>query len=148
MSKPTPQPSLLFGKGSIGGVEHFSSKMDTAARNFHQSKSYVAKEQTALTDRDWRLFREDNLISVKGGKCPPPIRNWTDIPDMPKDLVKNLQELRFEKPMPIQMQAVPIGLNMRDMIALAPTGSGKSAAFLIPLIIFLLKQPPIRDHLI
>jgi ATP-dependent RNA helicase DDX23/PRP28 len=67
---------------------------------------------------------------------------------MPKDLVKNLQELRFEKPMPIQMQAVPIGLNMRDMIALAPTGSGKSAAFLIPLIIFLLKQPPIRDHLI
>ena len=49
--------------------------------------------------------------------------------------------------MPIQMQAVPIGLQMRDMIALAPTGSGKSAAFLIPLIIFLLKQPPIRGVL-
>lgn len=85
---------------------------------------------------------------MKGGKCPPPIRNWSDIPDLPKDVFRNLEELRFDRPMPIQMQAVPIGLNMRDMIALAPTGSGKSAAFLIPLIIFLLKQPPIRDHLI
>lgn len=75
--------------------------MDTAARNFHQTKSYVAKEQTALTDRDWRLFREDNLIQVKGGKCPPPIRQWSDVPKMPNDLVKNLQELHFDKPMPI-----------------------------------------------
>lgn len=96
VNKPVTQPGLLFGRGSIGGVEHFSHRMDTSARNFNQQKSYVAKEQTTLTDRDWRLFREDNLISVKGGKCPPPIRNWTDILDMPRDLVKNLQELNFE----------------------------------------------------
>jgi ATP-dependent RNA helicase DDX23/PRP28 len=46
------------------------------------------------------------------------------------------------------MQALPIGMAMRDMIGLAPTGSGKSAAFLLPLISFLLKQPPVRGHLI
>ena len=43
------------------------------------------------------------------------------------------------------MQALPIGMNMKDMIGLAPTGSGKSAAFLLPLVSFLLKQPPIMD---
>jgi ATP-dependent RNA helicase DDX23/PRP28 len=39
-------------------------------------------------------------------------------------------------------------MNFRDMIGLAPTGSGKSAAFLIPLINFLMKMPPIKDDLI
>lgn len=46
------------------------------------------------------------------------------------------------------MQALPIGFAMRDMIGLAPTGSGKSAAFILPLVSFLLKQPPIRDNLV
>jgi len=35
------------------------------------------------------------------------------------------------------MQGIPIGLQRKDLIGLAPTGSGKSAAFLIPLIHFL-----------
>lgn len=46
------------------------------------------------------------------------------------------------------MQALPIGMCMRDMIGLAPTGSGKSAAFLLPLVTFLMKQPPITNELV
>jgi len=32
-----------------------------------------------MTFRDWRIFREDNDIIVKGGRVPNPIREWTEI---------------------------------------------------------------------
>lgn len=31
-----------------------------------------------MTDRDWRIFREDYSITTKGGKIPNPIRSWKD----------------------------------------------------------------------
>jgi len=67
---------------------------------------------------------------------------------MPDIIRENLTVNGYLRPTAIQMQALPIGMGMRDMIGLAPTGSGKSAAFLLPLIAFLLKQPPIKNNLI
>ena len=102
-----------------------------------------------MTERDWRIFREDNDIQIKSGQCPNPIRDWSEIEEILSDQVRdNLQFNGFSKPMPIQMQAIPIGRCFKDMIGLAPTGSGKSAAFLIPLIAFLLKQPRIEGNLV
>uniref|UniRef100_A0A915KJZ3 Uncharacterized protein n=1 Tax=Romanomermis culicivorax TaxID=13658 RepID=A0A915KJZ3_ROMCU len=31
-----------------------------------------------MTDRDWRIFREDYNITIKGGNIPKPLRNWTE----------------------------------------------------------------------
>ena len=31
-----------------------------------------------MTERDWRIFREDNEIYIKGGRVTHPIREWTD----------------------------------------------------------------------
>jgi len=101
-----------------------------------------------MTDRDWRIFRENYDIMTKGGRIPHPYRHWDEIPDLNQTLRDNLSYSGFTRPMPIQMQGIPVGMTFRDMIGLAPTGSGKSAAFLIPMINFLLKMPPIKDELI
>mmetsp|Transcript_31265 Transcript_31265/g.38654 ORF Transcript_31265/g.38654 Transcript_31265/m.38654 type:complete len:123 (+) Transcript_31265:713-1081(+) len=122
--------------------------MDTAARNFAQSQAYLSKARESMSERDWRIFREDHEIYIKGGQCPNPIRNWDEAEGIPDAIRDNLEINQFTEPTPIQMQALPIGMAMRDMIGLAPTGSGKSAAFILPLVSFLLRQPPIRDNLV
>ena len=44
------------------------------------------------------------------------------------------------------MQAIPIGMMRKDLIGVAPTGSGKSLAFLVPLISYLQTLPPIDSY--
>src|ERR1041384_5796584 len=49
-------------------------------------------------------------------------------------LVSKCQSLNFTEPTPIQKQAVPIIINGSDLIGCAETGTGKTAAFLLPII--------------
>lgn len=50
------------------------------------------------------------------------------------DLLKALQQYGYEKPTPIQAQALPIALAGRDLIGCAQTGTGKTAAFALPIL--------------
>jgi ATP-dependent RNA helicase RhlE len=55
-------------------------------------------------------------------------------------LVSNLQRLQFTTPTPIQTQAIPAVLEKRDLIGLAQTGTGKTAAFMLPILQRLLES--------
>ena len=50
------------------------------------------------------------------------------------DLLQGLDAMNIKVPTPIQQQAIPSVLDHRDLIACAQTGTGKTAAFLLPLI--------------
>jgi ATP-dependent RNA helicase DDX52/ROK1 len=47
-------------------------------------------------------------------------------------LLKNIEASYWKEPTPIQMQAIPILLSSCDILAAAPTGSGKTASYVIP----------------
>jgi len=57
------------------------------------------------------------------------------------DLLRGIEDLGFVKPTPIQTDAIPPGLEGRDVLACAMTGSGKTAAFLLPIMQKLLDKP-------
>ena len=56
-------------------------------------------------------------------------------------LERGLKELGFRRPTPIQSDAIPPALEGRDVLATAMTGSGKTAAFLLPILHALISRP-------
>ena len=56
-------------------------------------------------------------------------------------LLAGIKDLGFAKPTPIQSDAIPPALSGRDVLACAMTGSGKTAAFVLPILHRLLAKP-------
>lgn len=103
-------------------------------------RHWTEKEHLEMTERDWRIFREDYNITIKGGRIPNPIRNWSEA-NFSKDILDIIEKVGYKEPTPIQRQAIPIGLQNRDIIGIAETGSGKTLAFLIPLLTWIQSLP-------
>ena len=61
------------------------------------------------------------------------------------ELLDGLEAMNIRKPTPIQEQAIPAALDQRDLIACAQTGTGKTAAFLLPLIDTIVSYRPKVD---
>jgi len=59
--------------------------------------------------------------------------------NLKKEILKRLEEIGFEKPSPIQEQAIPAVLEGKDIVAQAQTGTGKTAAFGLPILNMLKK---------
>lgn len=103
-------------------------------------RHWSEKDQDEMTERDWRIFREDYNITIKGGKIPNPIRSWKEA-GFHQDIMEIINKVGYKSPTPIQRQAIPIGLQNRDIIGVAETGSGKTLAFLIPLLTWIQSLP-------
>src|SRR6187402_3052436 len=57
-------------------------------------------------------------------------------------LVSAVTALGYEEPTPVQRETIPLLLSGRDMLAQAATGTGKTAAFALPMLHQLLENPP------
>uniref|UniRef100_A0A1I8NUX7 Probable ATP-dependent RNA helicase DDX52 n=1 Tax=Stomoxys calcitrans TaxID=35570 RepID=A0A1I8NUX7_STOCA len=95
------------------------------------------EKEKQLQDEMIATIHKENRIAVLGKNIPPPITSFQELHtvyNMSERLVENLINCNYAQPTPIQMQAIPIMLQGRPLMACAPTGSGKTIAFLAPII--------------
>ena len=61
-------------------------------------------------------------------------------------LLSAIERAKYESPYPIQLEAIPAILHGKDLLGLAPTGSGKTAAYILPILQQLLGKEAPRDR--
>ncbi|GAB2211634.1 hypothetical protein Droror1_Dr00024958 [Drosera rotundifolia] len=123
--------------------EQAAEKYDTF--DMRVDRHWSEKPLEEMTERDWRIFREDFNISYKGSKIPKPVRSWAES-GLSVELLKAVERAGYKKPSPIQMASIPLGLQQRDVIGIAETGSGKTAAFVLPMLSYITRLPPISEE--
>lgn len=91
------------------------------------------------------MFRlEMEGITVKGKGCPKPIKSWVQC-GISMKILNSLKKHGYEKPTPIQTQAIPAIMSGRDLIGIAKTGSGKTIAFLLPMFRHIMDQRSLEE---
>ncbi|KAI2650347.1 putative ATP-dependent RNA helicase DDX59 [Labeo rohita] len=124
----------VFSKDLQEGSER-SSSADT-------EQSYTYKEDvfiSELTEEQVQRVKTELAIVTAGTEVCRPIVEFEHC-NFPTALRLNLKKAGYEAPTPIQMQMVPVGLTGRDVIATADTGSGKTVAFLLPVVMHALQS--------
>ena len=127
---------IMFGRGHIAGMDdggrkgsgphdaHLADARERrrAAKAGFDDRHWTEKPLNEMTERDWRIFREDFSISARGGQIPHPLRSWAES-DIPQSILDCIERIGYKEPSPIQRQAIPIGLQNRDIIGIAETGA-------------------------
>ncbi|KAL7989034.1 hypothetical protein Chor_007953 [Crotalus horridus] len=82
----------------------------------------------------------DNILVEVSGLDPPPAILTFEEADLCETLIKNIARAGYFKLTPVQKYSIPIVLAGRDLMACAQTGSGKTAAFLIPILAHMMRD--------
>lgn len=155
--------------GTINGNSRSSRSMSSLKRKrverpAHEEKIRAAKSNTSKqrthsppTHKNSAVQEEiqsDDHVEENSPEAPAPLQSeepvkiGKDFSDLGiiEPLCDACKELKFTKATPIQAEAIPLALQGRDIIGLAETGSGKTAAFALPILQGIYTPAPCRPR--
>ncbi|GCB76629.1 hypothetical protein scyTo_0016587, partial [Scyliorhinus torazame] len=152
------------GNASDSAYDHFGSRSDRGGYGRMDRGGFGSREgggnsrwvEDKRDDDDWskqlpanermeqELFSASNTginfekyddipVEATGANSPPHIETFQDV-NMGEIIMGNIELSRYDRPTPVQKHAIPIIISKRDLMACAQTGSGKTAAFLLPIL--------------
>ncbi|KAM7189976.1 P-loop containing nucleoside triphosphate hydrolase protein [Naviculisporaceae sp. PSN 640] len=126
-------------KKDIPKIDYSKLDLDPVRKNFWTEP----QELRDLTEEEVTDLRAQlDGIKVSGKNVPKPVKKWSQC-GLARPILETIEKLGFQNPTPIQMQALPVIMSGRDVIAVAKTGSGKTMAFALPMLRHVKDQKPV-----
>lgn len=124
--------------GGNGGGRSFSNRRGNGGGRSKNTKQNIHESK----------FINRNVVeATNANDAYEPTHRFADF-ELAPSIKANIESLKYDKPTAIQDQTIPLALAGKDVIGLANTGTGKTAAFLLPIIERLLKSRQFESVLI
>jgi len=140
--KANLKKDTLLGKDSGYQDDNITllGNIKTAEKKKTKKKKKSKEKIKEVYEEKLNQFKNTHGIHTSGTDVPEPIDIWSKLHEKFKVSQTLLSNIAYSAPTPIQMQTIPLMLQERELLACAPTGSGKTASFLIP-VLNCLKEP-------
>ncbi|XP_015922773.1 ATP-dependent RNA helicase DDX42 [Parasteatoda tepidariorum] len=116
-------------------IDHSEIQYESYEKNFYEEHEEIAK----LLPNEVEELRNKMGIKVTGPAPPKLVASFAHF-GFDESLIKAIRKSEYTQPTPIQAQGIPAALAGRDVIGIAKTGSGKTAAFLWPMLVHIMDQ--------
>ena len=121
---------------------------DHSKITYEEVKFNLYREADEIKNMDPKLVtkfrKEAGDIKIRGKGVLNPVFNWYQC-GFSEHALNVIEKNNYERPFPIQAQSIPIILSGRDTIGIAETGSGKTFAYLLPMLKHVGTQRPVED---
>ena len=122
MKATTTNNTTASPSASYTSVASANTNNNSSSKSSNDSTTVLG---VAESKKDTR-FKTEDVTATKGNEFEDYMLN--------RELLMGIFEMGYERPSPIQEESIPIALAGRDILARAKNGTGKTAAFLIPLL--------------
>ncbi|XP_072342996.1 ATP-dependent RNA helicase DDX42-like isoform X3 [Scyliorhinus torazame] len=119
----------------LPSIDHTEIEYQPFEKNFYIEHEELVK----LSLIPLAELRQKLNLRVSGADPPKPCSSFAHF-GFDEQLMHQIRKSEYTQPTPIQCQGVPIALSGRDMIGIAKTGSGKTAAFIWPMLVHIMDQ--------
>lgn len=120
-------------------IDHSEIEYKPFEKNFYQPH----EEISSLSRSQVEELRHKLGVRVTGPVPPKPVSSFGHF-GFDEALMKQIRKSEYTQPTSIQAQAIPAALSGRDLIGIAKTGSGKTAAFIWPMLVHIMDQSELR----
>ncbi|VDP30272.1 unnamed protein product [Heligmosomoides polygyrus] len=123
----------------LPAIDHTAISYPAFNKNFYEEHEEIKKLNHVEVNR----LRDKLGLRVGGFHPPKPVCSFAHF-GFDKQLMDVIRKSEYEQPTSIQALAIPAALSGRDVLGIAKTGSGKTAAYLWPAIVHIMDQPDLK----